>query len=178
MLQTWQRLGHPRVGARELRRIQSAVAAMFGPGAVASPAAIARVLADEGAQLVHPEVLEFDARWREKQFELQAQKFQGLEPFVSHERLDFSRAEALIEKLQELRQRFRADGDEGALKQLTTIAADLRRQAENAASNAEQLEIAEWFKVWIQTPRLFSDWLELRKASPDFRQKFLGVRRR
>ena len=40
--------------------------------------------------------------------------------------------------------------------------------AENllARFRAEQAEIAEWLKVWIQTPILFADWLELRRRSP------------
>jgi len=26
--------------------------------------------------------------------------------------------------------------------------------------------------VWLQTPNLFDDWLDLRRRSPDFRNKF------
>ena len=37
---------------------------------------------------------------------------------------------------------------------------------------AEQEEIVEWLKVWIQTPSLFADWLELRRRSTDFQKKF------
>jgi hypothetical protein len=42
----------------------------------------------------------------------------------------------------------------------------------NQTQRAEQAEIAEWLKVWIQTPSLFADWLELRRRSPDFQKKF------
>jgi len=37
----------------------------------------------------------------------------------------------------------------------------------------EQLqEAAQWLAVWLQSPELFSDWLDLRRRSPDFRKKF------
>jgi hypothetical protein len=34
---------------------------------------------------------------------------------------------------------------------------------------AEKQEIATWFRIWLETPDLFFDWLELRKASEEFR---------
>jgi hypothetical protein len=37
---------------------------------------------------------------------------------------------------------------------------------------AEKEEIMQWFKVWLDTPDLFFDWLEARKASPDFQRRF------
>jgi hypothetical protein len=37
---------------------------------------------------------------------------------------------------------------------------------------AEKEEITMWFKVWLETPDAFFDWLEARKASPDFRRRF------
>jgi Ni/Co efflux regulator RcnB len=36
----------------------------------------------------------------------------------------------------------------------------------------EKEEIRQWFRVWLETPDSFFDWLELRKASPEFVQKF------
>jgi hypothetical protein len=37
---------------------------------------------------------------------------------------------------------------------------------------AEKREIATWFGIWLETPELFFDWLELRKASEEFRRLF------
>src|SRR5687768_8988441 len=65
IVEVWQHLGDPSIGAAELREIQSALNEQLGEGAVDSPAAIARLLADEGAELRHPEVVECDATWRE-----------------------------------------------------------------------------------------------------------------
>lgn len=64
MIEVWERLDCESVGARELEAVIEAVSARFGEGAVESPARVARVLADEGAELRHSEILEADARWR------------------------------------------------------------------------------------------------------------------
>ena len=36
----------------------------------------------------------------------------------------------------------------------------------------EKVEIANWFRIWLETPDAFFDWLEVRKHSPEFRAKF------
>jgi hypothetical protein len=36
----------------------------------------------------------------------------------------------------------------------------------------EKQEIARWFRVWLETPDLFFDWLEVRKQSEEFQQMF------
>jgi hypothetical protein len=40
------------------------------------------------------------------------------------------------------------------------------------AKREEKAEIAQWFTVWLQTPDIFWDWLDLRKAADDFRLRF------
>jgi len=37
---------------------------------------------------------------------------------------------------------------------------------------AAKEEIAFWFDLWLRTPDLFEDWIELRKCSPDYRRRF------
>src|SRR5438477_4245545 len=64
IIDEWERLAHCSIGERELTQIQQGLANNFGKSAVDSPASIARILADEGADLRHSEVIEFDARWR------------------------------------------------------------------------------------------------------------------
>jgi len=41
-----------------------------------------------------------------------------------------------------------------------------------AGEREEAREISQWLMVWLQAPDLFSDWLELRRRSPEFRRKF------
>lgn len=149
-------------------------------GANESPAAIARMLADEGAELRHPEVIEFDARWREAQIQDEISKFNGLEDFLTGKPLRLNKAEALFERLESLRKTLEQSGDQMALEQTRDMVINARQVAALLAKDrtldpmerAEQVELVEWLKVWIQTPNLFEDWLELRRRSPDFRKRF------
>ena len=180
IVELWDRLGRVAIGERELSDIQRSVRNQFGRGHEESPAAIARVLADEGAELRHPEVIEFDARWREAKIESDGKSFKGLDDLVAGKPLRLGKAEALVKKLERLRKQAEKSGDDKALREARNTAASARQLAELLAKDrnldqrqrAEQVEIAEWFKVWIQTPSLFADWLELRRRSAEFQKKF------
>jgi hypothetical protein len=177
IVKAWESLGRAAIGEKELGEIQRAVRDHSGEDGE-SPAAIARVLADEGAELRHPEVIEFDARWREAKMESESRRFKGLEALLTGKPLRLNRAEALIAKLEQLRR----SGDKQAEKEARRLAVSGRQLAElrvkdrklDRLQRAEQAEISEWLKVWIQTPSLFGDWLELRRRSPEFQKKFLG----
>ena len=180
IIEAWERLGRAAIGEAELREIQKSVRGQFGQGADESPAAIARVLADEGAELRHPEVIEFDARWREAKIENDNRRFKGIEDILAGKPLRLKKAESLIKKLEKLRKRAESSGDLIAAKETRKVAISGRQIAEllakdrklNPLQRAEQAEIAEWLKVWIQTPSLFADWLDLRRRSPEFQKKF------
>src|SRR5439155_18104860 len=101
-IEVWVGLGRAAVGENELGEIQRAIAKRFGAGAVDSPAAIARLLADEGAELRHPEIIEFDARWREAQIAKDAADFSVFDRFDAAKALRLKQAESLINKLETL----------------------------------------------------------------------------
>jgi hypothetical protein len=164
----WRKLGRPAVGAHELSEIQRALDKRFGRVATNSPAAIARALADEGADLLHPQVIECDALWRGERMR------DEVHPEADGP-LTLSQAEELIEKLEQQRNQSSSNA-----QSLRSIAIEARQAAErnarrkslNQRQRAEQQEVTEWLGVWIKTPGLFKDWLELRKRSADFRKKF------
>lgn len=180
VISIWRRLGEPQVGELALRKIQSAMSEAFGHEGVLSPAAIARILADEDAELRHPEIIELDASWRESQLEREGEKLRTLSAWSPEDQLRLKQAESLIKKLEKLRARFERAGDDETLRQIRTLAISARQAARSRseskvlaeAERVEQLEIAEWFGIWLQTPNLFTQWLELRKSSPDFRKRF------
>ena len=180
IIEVWDRLGRSAIGECELREIQQAVRSKFGDCAEEGPAAIARILADEGAELRHPEVIEFDACWREAKLQKGGGQLKGLADFLAGKPLRLKKAEALIKKLERLRQRAEKAGDQIAAREARTMAGTARQVAELMAKDRklnqlqcdEQAEIAEWLKVWIQTPSLFTDWLDLRRRSPEFQKKF------
>jgi hypothetical protein len=181
-LEVWNRLRRPSVGERELRAIQREMVKRFGKGAVVGPALLARLLADEGAELRHPEVIELDARWREKQIE--SDELSGHREVVGAKPLTLKQAETLIRKFERQRRQFERARDQSRIRQLMDSAISTRQAAHTFAKDrglervqrAEQAEIAQWLSVWIQTPKLFDEWLDLRRHSPEFRKKFLTER--
>jgi hypothetical protein len=91
-----------------------------------------------------------------------------------------SDAEVSLTRLDELLRRFRAHGEKAAVERVMEIARLGKRRAEMISHNRkveapkreEKKEIAEWFRIWLETPDAFFEWLEVRKASPEFRDKF------
>jgi hypothetical protein len=44
----------------------------------------------------------------------------------------------------------------------------------NPEKRKEKQEIAVWFRVWLEVPDLFFDWVEVRRQSDDYRRRFPG----
>ena len=180
MVSEWRRLGTVSIGTDELLGIQQAISEAFGEHAVASPATIARELADEGAELRHPEIIECDARWRAAQIDKQRKTFGKVSTLQTAEPLRLKQAESLIRRLERLRTRLERKPDDRLLAELKTLAIDARQTAVSRAKDTtlpialrhEQAEIAEWLMVWLETSNLFQPWVELRKSSPAFKEKF------
>jgi len=183
IIETWIRLGRGPVSTKTLGEIQRALSERLGGGAVESPASIARLLADEGAELRHPDVIEFDARWREaelqKRVDLKASVLSGVGR--DDRPMNLRRAAASIAKLERIRKKLERNGDQEQLRGLRQAALDEKQRAQSLARSssldlqalAEQAEIVQWFTIWLQTPEVFRDWLDLRRRSPDFRKRFL-----
>jgi hypothetical protein len=175
MIEVWEHLDCETVGEAELETIMEAVRERFSEGALDGPSTIARLLADEGAELRHAEVLEMDARWRTR--DPYEPMFRNVLKFA-----DFAQAAASIKRLDNLRRQFERKGDREGLRRVRDTALKGRQRAQMIARNAavaerkraEKAEIAEWFAVWLQTPEIFDDWLDLRRRAPDFRQRFGG----
>ena len=173
IIEVWEALDCESVGESELLAIQDALRETLGAGAVVSPAAIARELADEGAILRHPEVLHCDTRWREQQ------KSELFAPGV----LDFSSlatAEVSFAAIEKARSVAERNGNADQLKRLRELIVQYRHEAQLVSRSKiiPQLErsvaneVAHWLAVWLEQPQLFPDWLALRKRSPEYQRKF------
>ena len=89
-------------------------------------------------------------------------------------------AEVSIMRLDELMRKFQAHGERAAVERVLNVARLGKRRAEMIARNHkvephkrdEKLEVASWFRIWLETPDAFFDWLDVRKQSPEFRAKF------
>jgi hypothetical protein len=92
-------------------------------------------------------------------------------------------AEVSIMRLDELMRKFQAHGEHAAVERVLGIARLGKRRAEMISRNhkvepqkrEEKVEIANWFRIWLETPDAFFDWLDVRKQSPDFRTRFPEV---
>jgi hypothetical protein len=173
IIEVWERLDCESVGARELKEIQQAVCTRLGEGAVDSPAAIARTLADEGAVLRHPEVIECDARWREQNSREAmfpaALNFAGL-----------AEGSESMKRLESLRIKLGRDSDQPGLHRLLEAVQQSREECLFVARSgvvgqsqrAAAAELAGWLAVWLRQPEAFADWLDLRKRAADFIEQF------
>ena len=159
IVEAWNRLETDVVGGTELSMIQAVLVERFG--SETSPSSIARVLADDGSRLGHPEILQADTSWRESQH------------FFTPDDLSFysiTAAFAFIEKLQQAQ-------DQPALRQsVQQIKHELEYLATSSkgAANRRSVarEAAQWLTVWLQNPQIFSEWLELRRSANEFRELF------
>jgi hypothetical protein len=159
IVETWDRIGKDIVGASELRLIQDALAERFG--SESSPALIARVLADHGARLGHPEILQADKRWREHQH------------VFTPDDLAFDTIDAAFAFIEKLRQA----QDQPSLRQSVQ---QIKHELDYLATSSKTLanrravarEGAQWLTVWLQNPQIFAEWLELRRSTDEFRELF------
>ncbi len=93
---------------------------------------------------------------------------------------DFAKAEASIRKLDAAYREYRELGDRAGAGLVRTLMLKGKQRAASIASNPrlsqekreEKREIASWFRVWLEAPDLFADWLSLRKQSSEFRRQF------
>ena len=158
IIDAWKPLDKEVVGASELESIRETIANRFGTDV--SPAFIARALADHGAKLGHPEILQADVRWRESNlvFTPEDLTFETLES-----------ATALMDKIESLRRQL--ESDKPKLEQLYQQVRQLKSELELMPTSLGQ-ELAQWLAIWLQNPQIFSDWLALRRDTAEFRAQF------
>jgi len=152
IVEVWERTGSDVVGAEDLSLIRDALVERFG--SELSPASIARVLADHGARLGHPEILRADSRWREEQH------------LFTSDDLAFDTIDAVnafIEKLQKLQQTQSLHQSVLQIKQELDLLGTRRHVAREAA---------QWLAVWLQNPQIFTEWLDLRRSTVEFQELF------
>lgn len=165
IIDVWKPMDKEVVGAPELESIQETIAERFGTSV--SPASIARALADHGVRLAHPEILQTDMHWRERNqlFTAEDLTFGTLEA-----------ANALIERIESLRQQFENDASmsERLRYEVRQFKTELDLLAANEKAPTRELaqEVAQWLTIWLQTPQIFSEWLSLRRGTADFQVRF------
>lgn len=173
IIEVWEKLDCESVGAAEIEAIEVVVEDKYGQGAVDPPMITARLLADEGAHLRHAEIMRlhvsraskrpYDAAFRG------ALRFDNLRTTL-----------ASLRDLENLRRKLTRENDRHGLRSMldaviTAKAAALAaadRPLLDAVTRHIQAEIAEWLRVWLQTPEVFENWVMLRRRSSSFKDKF------
>ena len=173
MLEVWESLDCESVGASEIVAIENAVAERFGPAAVDSPMVIARMLADEGAVLRHSEILKlYVDRSADTAYDAALRNAIDLAgPDAAHRS---------IKRLESLRQKYLSDNDKEGLRLIRERAIAARTDAEkrmsdrrvSSAVRAAYAEASEWLGIWLASPDIFENWVEVRRSSKDFTEKF------
>ncbi len=169
IIEVWEKLDCENVGAAEIEAIEIAVADKFGAAAVDSPMVLARLLADEGAELRHSEIMRLWVdRNTDRPYEAALRNILRLS--------DFRSALKTIRDLENLRRKFIAENDkeglslvrETALRGKLELSAAAKKPRLDDRARLVQAEISQWLSVWLQTPEFFTDWVELRQRSVDF----------
>lgn len=170
ILETAQEIGVEKWTPAEIDQLRRKLIAEHGEEGKTGADYVADVLKDAGFK-VNLSVLEEV----EDQFE---EEFEDLLHFKT-----LGDAEVSLMRLDELWRRFQAHGEKAAASRVLDVARLGKRRAEMIARNhkverhkrEEKEEMSSWFRIWLETPDAFFDWLDVRKKSPEFRAKFPHV---
>jgi hypothetical protein len=122
-----------------------------------SPASIARAQADQDVQIVHPDVLNADVIWRSPRL-------------FTAEELNFDTPATAVAWMEELPRKNPPRESVLSLKRELELVAASKRTTDKDRQLAT--EIGQWLAVWLQNPRIFNDWFELRRKTAEFLQLF------
>lgn len=163
IVEVWEKLDCENIGRDELEAIETVVGEIYGMSALDTPMRLARLLADEGAELRHSELLELDVERRTATEDL---------PLISRP-IDISGKKSALESIREienLRLTFGERGKSDGIRALRRKAISARDQCRAIAANSDKAfksrseasEIAEWLSIWIQSPEIFDTWIKAR----------------
>src|SRR5450755_162341 len=167
ILETARRIGVQKWTPAEIDQLRRRLIAEHGEAGKTGAEYIADVL--EGAGLKLELTLQEEA---EDQYE---EEFEDLLHFKTLED-----AEVSVMRLDELMRKFKSHGENAAVERVLNVARLGKRRAEMIARNhkvqaqkrAEKEEMASWFRIWLETPDAFFNWLDVRKESAEFKNKF------
>ena len=167
ILETARAMGIQRWTPAEIDQLRRKLLSEHGEEGKSGSDYIADVLKDMGWKMQLTEREEAEERFEEE--------FEDILHFKT-----LKDAEVSLTRLDELLRRFKTHGELAAMERVLEIARLGKRRAEMISHNRkvesqkreEKREISEWFRIWLETPDAFFDWLEVRKVAPEFREKF------
>ena len=166
--------GLRRARENDLRRIQAGVRLRLANNGTTSLSYIASVLREAGVAVEYQDP--FSSPAMEEPY---ASRLLGVLQFR-----DLASAESSLRTLFDIYCEYREASDREGTSLVRSLVVKGKQRAFSLARNPrvdprkrqEKQEIAQWFHVWLETTDLFFDWLELRKQSEEFRNRFTNHR--
>ncbi len=169
MIEVWERLDCETVGKAEIRAVEIALTERFGGAAIDSPMRIARLLADEGAELRHAEIMTLYV------------ERSAIRPYDSSmlnllDLSDLATTARSLRQVENLRRKFEIETDKEGIRLLRKLVLDAKEETkpggEAPSDRPHLVEITEWLTIWLGSPSVFESWLQLRIRSDDFIVRF------
>jgi len=169
ILEYRQQHGLENASAPEIRRLQAELGRLSA-GERPSLSYIASVLREAGT------CVDFDSPyvdpWMEEPY---STRLKGLLQFG-----DLDTAETALRSLDAAYWEYQSTSDCKGANLARSLGLKGKQRAESLAASlrvsparrTEKREIALWFRVWLETPDIFFDWLEVRKRSEEFQTLF------
>ena len=159
-----------RVGREEISALEAELRRALGPGARTSLSYIANVLREAGARVDYED--RYVDSWMEEPY---ASRLKGVLQFGN-----LAAAEASLRQLDAIYREYLQAADRTGTRLVRSLAVKGKQRAASLAASPrvsperrqQKQEIAAWFRVWLETPDIFFDWLELRKQSEEFLRLF------
>jgi hypothetical protein len=170
LLNFFQAREKKRVEVADLRAAQDELRRQLQPGDRTSLGYIATILREAGFEV------RYEDRYSDPVMpESYATRLKGALEFH-----DLTSAEQSLLRLDAIFREYSSAADRLGMTMVQALVKKGKLRARSLAANPrirsrkrqEKQEIARWFQVWLETPDLFADWLELRKSSDEFRDLF------
>jgi hypothetical protein len=159
-----------RVGREEISTLGAELRRASGPAGKISFSYIANVLREAGARV------DYEDRYVDPRMEEPyASRLKGVLQFG-----DLAAAEASLRRLDAIYREYLEAADQVGTRLARSLVLKGKQRAASLAASSrvspelrqQKQEIATWFRVWLETPDLFFDWLELRQQSEEFLRLF------
>jgi len=165
IIEVWEKLDCESVGAPEIESIETVVRDRFGDSAVDSPMTIARLLADEGAELRHSEIMElYLERASDRPYDAALTNL--------FDTSELSRLRTSLRNAENLRRKLLKENDDNGLRILQQTAIDAKDKRLSDEKRASNSEAFDWITLWLQSPDLFETWVKMRVSTKEFKSRF------
>lgn len=170
ILDCYREKGYQKAGIEEIRALRAELQRRLGNRGATSLLYIATVLEGAGVKVHY-------AGSFPTMPEPYASRLKGVLHFH-----DLAVAEASLRNLDAAYREYLAARDHKGVSYARNVVLQGKQRAEQLARNRrvseakrrEKQEIASWFRVWLETPGLFFDWLALRKQAQEYCELFCG----